>query len=89
MRGEYLHIVNTAAYSQAVEVEQCEEEGRPCRTDTDAPYSGNTGCRQKYATYKLYAISGNNTSRHTASQTPSLLVAKTFAIFEANIFLLG
>ena len=62
MRGEYLHIVNTAAYSQAVEVEQCEEEGRPCRTDTDAPYSGNTGCRQKYATYKLYAISGNNTS---------------------------
>ena len=56
---------------EEVEVEQCEEEGRPCRTDTDAPYSGNTGCRQKYATYKLYAISGNNTS--------CLLVAKTFA----------
>lgn len=26
---------------QGVEVEQCQEEGRPCRTQTDAP-SGNT-----------------------------------------------
>ena len=83
VRGEYLHIVNTAAYSQAVEVEQCEAEGRPCRTDTDAPYSGNTGCRQKYATYKLYAISGNNTS--AIQHRVLALGCKNFC--EANTFL--
>lgn len=58
VRGEYLFIVNDAKYTQSVEIEQCEEEGEPCRTDSDAPFSGQTVCRQKYATYKLYAISG-------------------------------
>ena len=58
VKGEYLFIVNDAKYTQSVEIEQCQEEGEPCRTDRDAPFSGQTVCRQKYATYKLYAISG-------------------------------
>ena len=58
VKGEYLFIVNDAKYTQSVEIEQCEEEGEPCLTDSDAPFSGQTVCRQKYATNKLYAISG-------------------------------
>ena len=62
VKGEYLFIVNDAKYTQSVEIEQCEGEGEPCRTDSDAPFSGQTVCRQKYATYKLYAISGMSMS---------------------------
>lgn len=58
LRGEYLFIVNDAQYTQSVEIEQCQDEGSSCLTDQDAPFSGTTECRQKYATHKLYAISG-------------------------------
>ena len=58
VRGEYLFIVNDGQYTQSVEIEQCQDEGASCLTDQDAPFSGTTECRQKYATHKLYAISG-------------------------------
>ena len=60
VKGDFLFIVNDARYRQSVEIEQCQAEGETCLTDTDAPYSGKTVCKQKYATYKLYAITGNN-----------------------------
>ena len=59
IRGEYVYIVNDARYTQSVEIEQCVSEGSSCLTDHDAPFSGNTVCRQKYSTHKLYAISGH------------------------------
>jgi len=74
IRGEYLHIVNDGRYRQAVEIEQCEAEGEACLTDNDAPIRGNTVCKQKYATYKLYAISADRNQIYDSFSLPSACV---------------
>jgi len=74
IRGEYLFIVNDGRYRQAVEIEQCESEGQTCLADNDAPSPGNTVCKQKYATYKLYAISASRNQIYDSFSLPSACV---------------
>lgn len=87
VKGEYLFIVNDAKYTQSVEIEQCEGEGEPCRTDSDAPFSGQTVCKQKYATYKLYAISANSEQIYDSFSLPSACVCfyKSPSSFRINL----
>ena len=53
--------------------EQCEDEGAPCETDGDAPQMnvGSTVCRQKYTTYKLYAINVEGEQVYDSFSLPS------------------
>jgi len=74
VKGEYVFIVNHGQYRQSVEIEQCENEGESCLTDNDAPYSGFTTCRQKYATYKLYAISATREQIYDSFSLPSACI---------------
>merc|ERR1719228_22016 len=70
-QGSYLFIVNQDTFRQAVEVEQCLDEGSECLTDSDAPSSGSTVCRQEFATHRLYATSGSKSSSGPRSQLPT------------------
>merc|ERR1719278_1590835 len=54
--GAFVFIVNDEDYKQAVDIEQCLGEGESCRNQDDAPSYGETVCRQKYTTYKMYVI---------------------------------
>jgi hypothetical protein len=56
MEGNFVFILNDHEYKQAVDIEQCINEGEKCRTEGDAPTFGTTVCRQKYTTYKMYVI---------------------------------
>merc|ERR1711971_977883 len=70
-QGYYLFIVNQETFRQAVEVEQCLDEGSECLTDSDAPSSGTTVCRQEYATHRLYATDGNGEQVYDSFSLPS------------------
>jgi len=70
-QGDYLFIVNQDTFRQAVEVEQCVNEGSECLTDSDAPSSGSTVCRQEFATHRLYATSGNGEQVYDSFSLPS------------------
>jgi len=70
-QGSYLFIVNQDTFRQAVEVEQCLDEGSECLTDSDAPSSGTTVCRQEYATHRLYATDGNGEQVYDSFSLPS------------------
>lgn len=70
-QGSYLFIVNQDTFRQAVEVEQCLDEGSECLTDSDAPSSGSTVCRQEYATHRLYATDGNGAQVYDSFSLPS------------------
>jgi len=74
VKGEYVFIVNHGQYRQSVEIEQCDNDGESCLTDNDAPYSGFTACRQKYATYKLYAISATMEQIYDSFSLPSACI---------------
>jgi hypothetical protein len=71
--GVFKFVVNAAEYKQAVAIEQCEGEGNPCETDGDAPQMnvGSTVCRQKFTTYKLYAINGDGEQVYDSFSLPS------------------
>merc|ERR1711963_556210 len=58
-------------FRQAVEVEQCVDEGSECLTGSDAPSSGSTVCRQEFATHRLYATSGNGEQVYDSFSLPS------------------
>jgi len=70
-QGSFLFIVNQDTFRQAVEVEQCLDEGSECLTDSDAPSSGTTVCRQEYATHRLYATDGNGEQVYDSFSLPS------------------
>jgi len=70
-KGQFVFVVNDNNYRQAVEIEQCVEEGQKCLTDDDAPVSRQTLCKQKYATYKLYAITSNREQVYDSFSLPS------------------
>jgi len=70
-QGSYLFIVNQDTFRQAVEVEQCLDEGSECLTDSDAPSSGTTVCRQEYTTHRLYATDGNGEQVYDSFSLPS------------------
>jgi len=69
--GFYMFIVNQDTFRQAVEVEQCLDEGSECLTDSDAPSSGTTVCRQEFATHRLYATDGNGAQVYDSFSLPS------------------
>jgi len=71
--GEFMFIVNKDEYKQSVGIEQCEGEGQPCETDGDAPQMnvGSTVCRQKFTTYKLYAINHDGKQIYDSFSLPS------------------
>jgi len=71
--GKYLFIVNKEEYKQSVDIEQCEGEGQPCETDGDAPQMnvGSTVCRQKFTTFKLYAINHEGEQIYDSFSLPS------------------
>jgi len=71
VKGQFVFIVNDNKYRQAVEIEQCLNEGQRCLTDDDAPYSETTACKQKYATYKLYAITSDREQVYDSFSLPS------------------
>eukprot|EP00092_Neocalanus_flemingeri_P014283 GFUD01015404.1.p1 GENE.GFUD01015404.1~~GFUD01015404.1.p1 ORF type:complete len:510 (-),score=86.92 GFUD01015404.1:496-2025(-) len=71
VKGQFLFIVNNSKYRQAVEIEQCLGEGENCLTDSDAPYPKATVCKQKYATYKLYAITSELGQVYDSFSLPS------------------
>jgi len=93
--GEFKFIVNTAEYAQAVAIEQCEGEGEPCETDGDAPQMNveSTICRQKFTTYKFYAINGDGEEVYDSFSLPSACLCfhkSSFSIrgisaFEPNV----
>jgi len=70
-QGSYLFIVNQDTFRQAVEVEQCLDEGSECLTDSDAPSSGTTVCRQEYTTHRLYATDGKGEQVYDSFSLPS------------------
>ena len=72
--GEYLFIINDDQYQQAVEIEQCLEEDVECKTDSDAPVSRNTFCKQKYSTHKLYAIRADKQQIYDSFSLPSACI---------------
>jgi len=71
VEGAFVFIVNDEQYRQAVDIEQCLGEGEPCRTDEDAPSFGETVCRQKYATYKMYVINQEGEQVYDSFSLPS------------------
>jgi len=71
VQGDFVFIVNDEQYRQAVDIEQCIGEGEACRTEGDAPSFGNTVCRQKYATYKMYVINQEGKQVYDSFSLPS------------------
>lgn len=71
--GKFMFIVNKEEYKQSVDIEQCEGEGQPCETDGDAPQMnvGSTVCRQKFTTFKLYAINHEGEQVYDSFSLPS------------------
>jgi len=70
IQGKYVFIVNDNKYRQAVEIEQCLNEGDPCLNESDAPTPG-TVCRQKYATYRMYVINEAGEQVYDSFSLPS------------------
>jgi len=72
IQGKYVFIVNDNKYRQAVEIEQCLNEGEPCLNESDAPNNaGGTVCRQKYATYRMYVINEAGEQVYDSFSLPS------------------
>ena len=71
VKGSFMFIMNQGEFRQAVEVEQCEDEGRECRTDGDAPSTGTTVCRQEFSTHRLYAMGSNGQQVYDSFSLPS------------------
>ena len=71
MKGSFLFIMNQPEFRQAVEVEVCRSEGQQCRTDSDAPSSGSTSCRQEYAVHRLYAFNSDGRQIYDSFSLPS------------------
>lgn len=69
--GSFVFVVNDEQYRQAVEIEQCLDEGEECRNQDDAPSFGSTVCRQKYTTYKLYVINGEGEQVYDSFSLPA------------------
>jgi len=69
--GAFVFIVNDEQYRQAVDIEQCVGEGEVCENDSDAPSFGETVCRQKYATYKMYVINEEGEQVYDSFSLPS------------------
>jgi len=70
IQGKYVFIVNDNKYRQAVEIEQCLNEGESCLNESDAPTPG-TVCRQKYATYRMYVINEAGEQVYDSFSLPS------------------
>merc|ERR1711963_1106975 len=70
IQGKYVFIVNDNKYRQAVEIEQCLNEGEPCLNENDAP-EPSTVCRQKYATYRMYVINEEGEQVYDSFSLPS------------------
>jgi len=86
-KGQFVFIVNDNQYRQAVEIEQCLNEDQTCLTDDDAPYSRSTLCKQKYATYKFYAINSDREQVYDSFSLPSACLChyKSPNSFRSNI----
>jgi len=69
--GAFVFIVNDEDYKQAVDIEQCLGEGESCRNQDDAPSYGETVCRQKYTTYKMYVINEQGEQVYDTFSLPS------------------
>jgi len=69
--GAFVFIVNDEEYKQAVDIEQCLGEGESCRNQDDAPSYGETVCRQKYTTYKMYVINEQGEQVYDTFSLPS------------------
>jgi len=71
VKGSFMFIMNQGEFRQAVEVEQCEDEGEECKTDGDAPSTGTTVCRQEFSTHRLYALGSNGQQVYDSFSLPS------------------
>jgi hypothetical protein len=69
--GNFMFVMNSPEFRQAIEVEQCDGAGESCRTGSDAPSSGVTSCRQAFATHRLYAMDGEGRQVYDSFSLPS------------------
>jgi len=87
--GAFVFIVNDEDYKQAVDIEQCLGEGESCRNQDDAPSYGETVCRQKYTTYKMYVINELGEQVYDTFSLPSACLCHHRSDFAIRHSLLG